>query len=245
MSLARLAVRRSPARPLALMVLAAVLAALFAGVVAPAGAAHAASYRFWGYYHLEAGKWAFAQTGPDKVTPADGSIEGWRFAVGDESASRFPRATPSFEDICGATPAVAGKKRVGLVLDYGRVADAEGGATPPAPVAKCATVDPKATGAEVLAAVASVRSAGGLTCAIDGYPATGCGGEVKVVSDAAKAADTPVTIAAARKADAPAGATATGSGPSAGTWVTIVVVLALVAAVALVALRRRRQGARV
>ena len=239
MSHSRPAALRAPARPAALLTLVALLAALFTAL-APAGAAHAAAYRYWGYYHLQSGKWAFAQTGPDKVTPKDGAVEGWRFAVGDESSTRLPRATPSFEDICGATPAVAGKKRVGLVLDYGRPADAETG-TPPAPAARCAVVDPQATGAEVLAAVASVRADKGLTCAIDNWPATGCGGEVKTVSAAAKAADTPVTIAAAKKADAPAAAKAD-SGTSTGTLLLIGVIVLVVLLVGGVAIRRRSRA---
>jgi hypothetical protein len=229
-----------PLRPAALLTLVALVAALFTAVIAPAGAAHAAAYRYWGYYHLDSGKWVFAQTGPDKFTPQDGALEGWRFAVGDESSTRLPRATPTFEDVCGATPAVAGKKRVGLVLDYGRPADAETG-TPPAPTAKCSVVDTKATGAEVLAAVASVRSEGGLTCAIDSWPATGCGGEVKQVSAAAKAADTPVTIAAAKKADAPADAKAS-SGTSTSTLVLIGVIVLAALVVGAVALRRRSRA---
>jgi hypothetical protein len=143
------------------------------------------------------------------------------------------------------------------VIDAGRPADAEKGATPPAPVAECAVVDAKASGAEVLSAVASVRGDKGLTCAINGYPATGCGGEVKQVPAAAKAADTPVTIpvkadaaaspsASATASPAPADAAAAGtssqqgSGVSTGTWVGIVVVLAVLALVAVAALRRRR-----
>lgn len=239
MSHSRPAALRHPVRPAALLTLVALLAALFTAL-APAGAAHAAAYRYWGYYHLAAGKWAFAQAGPDAFTPKDGAVEGWRFAVGDESSTRLPRATPSFEDICGATPAVAGKKRVGVVLDYGRPADAESG-NPPAPAARCAVVDPAATGAEVLAAVAGVRADKGMTCAIDSWPATGCGGEVKVVPAAAKAADTPVTIAVARKADAPADAKSD-SGTSTSTLVLIGVIVIAALAVAVVALRRRTRA---
>ena len=79
-------------------------------VVLPAGAAQAAAYRYWGYYQLNGTTWAFATKGPDQTTPADGSVEGWRFAVGTEDATRFPRATPSFDDICGKAVAKAGEK---------------------------------------------------------------------------------------------------------------------------------------
>jgi hypothetical protein len=257
MSLPRVAspgtARPIAARALVLLALATLLGVALPSLLAPAGTASAASYRFWGYYQLTGSTWAFATKGPADTTPKDGAVEGWRFAVGDETSSRFPRATLTFQDICGATPAKAGSKRVGVVIDAGRPADAEKGATPPAPVAECAVVDAKASGAEVLSAVASVRADKGLTCAINGYPATGCGGEVKQVPAAAKAADTPVTIpvkadasaspsASAAPADAAAAGTSSqqASGVSTGTWVGIVVVLAVLALVAVAALRRRR-----
>jgi hypothetical protein len=246
--------RPSAARALVLLAIATLLGLALPSLLAPAGTASAASYRFWGYYQQTGSTWAFATKGPADTTPKDGAVEGWRFAVGDESTPRFPRATPTFQDICGATPAKAGSKRVGVVIDAGRPADAEKGATPPAPVAECAVVDTKASGAEVLSAVASVREDKGLTCAINGYPATGCGGEVKQVPAAAKAADTPVAIpvkagasaspsaSASASADAVAAGSSSeqGSGVSTGTWVGIVLVLAVLALVAVAALRRRR-----
>ncbi|HET7305532.1 MAG TPA: SCO2322 family protein, partial [Segeticoccus sp.] len=178
-----------------LVTLAALVAALFTTLLAPAGAAHATAYRFWGYYQLKDGSWAFAQKGPDQVTPKDGSVEGWRFALADQKTPRFPRATPSFADVCGDTGAEDGQKRVAVVLDYGRPADGGSGANPPAARADCAVVDTAASGAEVLAAVAQVRSDKALICAVDGYPETGCGGEVKDVPAAAKSPDRQVALA--------------------------------------------------
>lgn len=245
---------RPAARAVLMLALAAVLGVALPSLLAPAGTAHAASYRFWGYYQLTGSSWAFAQKGPADTTPKDGAVEGWRFAVSDETTPRFPRATPTFAALCGGTAAKAGSKRVGVVIDSGRPADADGGATPPAPQAACAVVDTKASGAEVLATVASVRVDKGLTCAINGYPATGCGAEVKQVPAAAKAADTPVTIPAgaaaspsaspdaAQPANPATSAAAQDSGVSAATWAGIIIVLALVAVVALVALRRRRRA---
>ncbi|MEO7132058.1 MAG: hypothetical protein ABIZ07_11855, partial [Dermatophilaceae bacterium] len=49
---------------------------------------------------------------------------------------------------------------------------------------------------EALKAAGDLRVEGGLVCAVAGYPATDCGGEVGTVSDQAKAPDTDVTIAA-------------------------------------------------
>jgi hypothetical protein len=220
---------------------AALLLALVA-TVAQAGTANAAAYRYWGYFQLQKGTWAFATKGADQLTPADGGVEGWRFAVAGESDARMPRATATFDQLCGDTAAEAGKKRVGVVIDYGRAADTEDGKQPPAPVGKCAVVDTKATGAEVLAAVASVRATGAMVCGIDGQPATGCGGEVKEISPEAKATDTPVQLAAATPA-AQAGQAATDTqddGTSPLAYVAIVVVLAAAALLVVTAARRRR-----
>jgi hypothetical protein len=238
-------VRRTPLRVL--------LAALVAAAVAvlTTGPAQAAAYRFWGFYQLTDGAWSFAQKGPDQTTPADGSVDGWRFAVGDESATRFPRAVLGFDAICGSTPAVSGSKRVGLVVDFGRPADAEDGATPPAPKAVCAVVPTAATSTDVLAKAGELRTEKGLVCAVAGYPATGCGGEVKQVSAAAKAADTPVTVAppaasttvtTTAAASAPVDATARPASSSPGTTVAwVVVALVVLALVGYLLVRSRRR----
>jgi len=179
------------------------LVLLAGGVIA--APAQAAAYRYWGYFQLTNGAWAFAQTGPAQAVPKDGSIEGWRFAVADESSTRAPRATPTFETLCASTPVTTGNKRVGLVIDYGRPADAaEATPAPPAPRATCVAVPAKATGSDVLvAAEATLRlDPKGLTCAIDGWPAAGCGGQVDPVSAAAASPDTSVTIAAPPSASA-------------------------------------------
>ncbi|WP_083283274.1 SCO2322 family protein [Humibacillus sp. DSM 29435] len=182
-------VHRGPWRIALALLLAAAFAAL---TVAPA---QAAAYRYWGFYQQTDAKWAFAQKGPEQTTPKDGSVEGWRFAVGDESSSRLPRATVTFEQVCAATPAQGGNKRVALVVDFGRVADSADGATPPDPKAVCAVVPTDATSADVLRAAGDLRMDKGLLCAIGGYPAAGCGEEVKQVSAEAKAPDTAVTLA--------------------------------------------------
>jgi hypothetical protein len=220
------------------------IVALVAAVVVPAASASASAYRYWGYFQLQGSSWAFATKGPDQVTPADGSVEGWRFAVGGEGDSRMPRAAATFADLCGSTAAESGKKRVGVVIDYGRAADTEDGAEPPAPTGKCAVVATAATGAEVLAAVASVRAEQGLVCAVDRHPATGCGGEVKEVSAQAQAADTPVTLATATPSTAagqaaPASAAAEESGSNLLAFAGIAALIGGATALVLVGLRRR------
>ena len=235
-------VRRAPIRVLLAAVVAACLSVL---TLAPA---QAAAYRYWGFYQLTGTTWAFAQKGPDQTVPKDGSVEGWRFAVADETSTRYPRAVLNFDQLCGSTPAQSGKKRVGLVLDFGRPADAADGATPPQPRAVCAVVDTSASSAAVLAVAGGVRTEKGLVCAVAGYPTSDCGGAVKEVSAAAKAKDEPVTIAApsATPSATPAGASDVASSATSGTSTSggtvaayVVVGLLLLALVAYLLVRSR------
>jgi len=235
-------VRRAPIRVLLAAVVAACLSVL---TLAPA---QAAAYRYWGFYQLTGTTWAFAQKGPDQTVPKDGSVEGWRFAVADETSTRYPRAVLTFDQLCGSTPAQSGKKRVGLVLDFGRPADAPDGATPPQPRAVCAVVDTSASSAAVLAVAGGVRTEKGLVCAVAGYPTSDCGGAVKEVSAAAKAKDEPVTIAApsATPSATPAGASDVASSATSGTSTSggtvaayVVVGLLLLALVAYLLVRSR------
>lgn len=244
---------RTPLR----LVLALLLAGAFAALtLAPA---QAAAYRYWGFYQLTDSKWAFAQKGPDQTVPADGSVEGWRFAVGDEQSTRLPRAVLTFDELCGTTPAAAGQKRVGLVVDFGRVADAaDASTTPPAPTASCATVPTDGTSTDVLAKAGTLRIEKGLVCAVAGYPTTDCGGEVKSVSAEAKAADTPVTIAAPSAATSTAAtmnATTAPASPDTASPATqaassntgtvaayVVAAIALLALIAYLVVRSRRRA---
>ncbi|AKU19035.1 SCO2322 family protein [Luteipulveratus mongoliensis] len=223
---------RSYARPWILVALGVLLALTFGTATAPR--ASAAAFRFWGYYQLKGTSWTFAPKGPAQVTPADGAVEGWRWAVGSETDTRMPRGVVTFAQVCADTPAKSGTKRVGVVIDFGRAADAESG-TPPTPRSACAQVPTKATGADVLAAVAAVRTEKGMVCAVGSWPATGCGGPVKTVSAAAKAVDDKVTIAVAK----PAEDKASSSNTMTIVLVAGVVVLLLLGAL-LTLLRRRR-----
>jgi hypothetical protein len=228
-------------------VLAAVVAAcLSALTLAPA---HAAAYRYWGFYELTGGTWAYAQKGPDQTVPKDGAVDGWRFAVADESSTRYPRAVLTFDQVCGSTPAEAGKKRVGLVVDFGRPADAADGATPPEPKALCAVVATDATSAAVLATAGDVRTEKGLVCGVAGYPTSDCGGAVKEVSPEAKAADQPVTVAAPRATSATTPATGTDvaaaqtAGTSGGSVAAYVIAgLVLLALIAYLLVRSRSRA---
>ncbi len=230
-----------------------VAALAFSG--ATAIAAHAEDgYRFWGYFQWKDGAWAFASKGPDQIVPADGSVEGWRFAVAPQSVTRTPRANGDFAAICRDAPAETGKKRVALVIDAGTTEDAQA-AQPPAAKGVCVVTHPAATGARILAAAATVRVEKGQTCAIDGYPATGCGDAVKNVTVPEKDAPVTLAIAAPVGSSHPATATATptaetgedaGEASGSSAWKTLVpsVIVGLLIAAGGFWLTRRRTRAR-
>ncbi|MFJ9705850.1 SCO2322 family protein [Streptomyces sp. NPDC101234] len=146
-----------------------------------AGPAQAAGYRYWSFWERDGSRWTYATQGPSTAQPADGAVEGFRFAVSEDSADASrPRGAADFGTICADTPAVRGKKRVALVIDFGTTADAPSGERPPAGRTVCAVVSGDATTAEALAAVAKPLryDTNALLCAIAGYPEKGCGEKV-------------------------------------------------------------------
>ena len=174
-------------------------AALGLALLAPAAAHADDAYRYWAYYQWDGETWAFAQTGPAEHTPADGDVEGWRWAAAG-SDPRLPRADGDFNLICGGADAGDGEKRVAVVLDFGSADDADDGAEPPQARGECAVVAEAATGADVLAAAAGdVRYGdGGLVCGVANYPAAGCGGPVE--GEAPTGPEEPVELALADEA---------------------------------------------
>ncbi|GAA2498105.1 SCO2322 family protein [Streptomyces thermolineatus] len=158
---------------------AAALPAAAALLAATASPAEAVGYRYWSFWQTDGDAWAYAQQGPSVSRPLDGSVEGWRFSVSEDSSEKAarPRGEQDFAEICADTPAEKGTKRIALVLDFGTADDAPGGETPPRPRTACARVPEGATSAEALAEVAAPLRYGsdGLLCAIDGFPASGCG----------------------------------------------------------------------
>lgn len=178
------------------VLLAALVAvAALAGAIAQAPQAAAEDgYRYWAYYQWDGGKWAYAQKAADGIVPADGAVEGWRFAQATSSVPRVPRAAGDFNKICADVQPAEGKKRVAVVIDQGTAEDA------PSPNDKpngqvqgtCVLIEANATGAAVLDQVAPVRKEK-LTCGIGGYPADGCGGAVQINSTPADAT-LPLTV---------------------------------------------------
>ena len=146
-----------------------------------AGQARAVGYRYWSFWERDGGTWTYATQGPSTARPADGAVQGFRFAVSEDSSSaQRPRGAADFAAICARTPARDGHQRVALVIDFGTAADAPSGERPPAARTACARVPEDATTAEALAAVAGPLryDTNALLCTIAGYPGRGCGEQV-------------------------------------------------------------------
>ena len=144
----------------------------------PANAADT-GYRYWGYFQAGPGaqQWSAAMTGPT-VDVADGSVEGWIFTFSGDDVpdASSPKIKPNFSSICGKTQTVSGKKRIGLVIDFGTSAIRPKGEKIQKAITKCVIVDKQAQGIDVLGAVAKIRSnSSGLICGLNGYPAKECG----------------------------------------------------------------------
>ncbi|MFI6769975.1 SCO2322 family protein [Streptomyces sp. NPDC050355] len=220
-------------------------ALLLAGTVTglAAGPAHAQEYRYWSFWDGgRGGSWAYATQGPATVRPADGAVEGFRFTVSaDSAAAGKPRAAADFDAICRETPAKDGRKRIGIVIDFGTAADAPGGERPPQTRTECAQVAEDASAGEALAAVArQLRyDPNALLCAIAGYPETGCADQVSGSGGAKESAD-PKKSADGQGADGAEGAgSGADGGPSAGLLGGVAAVVVLGAAAVWQARRRR------
>ncbi|MGV9896014.1 SCO2322 family protein [Streptomyces tendae] len=215
-------------------VVLALLAAFL--LVGTAGQAQAAGYRYWSFWDRDGGKWVYATQGPSLVRPSDGDVQGFRFAVSENSDDAAqPRGTADFASICAKTPAEDGSKRVALVLDFGTASDAPSDEAPPAPRTACAQVSPDATTADALAAVADPLryDTNALLCAIAGYPKTGCGEQVSQGQEKQGTTATPEQAAPEQKD------TSDDGGPSVGLIAGTAVIAALAAAGAWQARRRR------
>ncbi|AIJ16133.1 SCO2322 family protein [Streptomyces lividans] len=200
-------------------------------LIGTAGQAQAAGYRYWSFWDRDGAKWVYATQGPSMAHPSDGDVQGFRFAVSENSGDAAqPRGTADFASICAKTPAEDGTKRVALVLDFGTAPDAPSGETPPAPRTACARVSPDATTADALAAVAGPLryNTTALLCAIAGYPKSGCGEQVS------QKQDKQGTTTAPEQKD-----TSDDGGPSIGLIAGTAVIAALAAAGAWQARRRR------
>ncbi|MEU8683036.1 SCO2322 family protein [Streptomyces sp. NPDC048611] len=217
-------------------------ALLLAGTVTglAAGPAQAQEYRYWSFWDGKGGSWAYATQGPATLRPADGAVAGFRFTVGADSAGAGkPRAAADFEAICHGTPAKDGRKRIGVVLDFGTAAEAPGGERPPRARTECARVPEDASAGEALAAVARPLryDANALLCAIAGYPKAGC---AESVSGSKGSGSSAAPAGAADRDGGSGGDGGSGDGgPSAGLLGGVAAVAALGAAAVWQARRRR------
>lgn len=209
-------------RRLTVLFLAALLPLL-----AGAGQAQAAGYRYWSFWERDGSAWTYATVGPSMSRPADGDVMGFRFSVSEDSGDAAkPRGAAGFDTICAKTPAEDGTKRVALVIDFGTPADAPSGEKPPAGRTLCAQVAQDATTAEALASVAAPLryDSNALLCAIAGYPAKGCGEQV------ATGGKESASTGAAETGEEASAQDDGGSGPSVGLIAGAAVVVVLGAA---------------
>ena len=152
-------------------------------------------FRYWGYFQAPAGasSWTAAMTGPS-VEIKDGDVEGWTFtASGADIPAVAPMMDPDFAALCGEVSEVAGKVRVGLVVDFGIGEIAPAGETPREFFSDCVVVPEGSVGLDVVEAVLDIRVAdSGLICGIAGYPAEECGAEIDMnILSAPVAAESP------------------------------------------------------
>lgn len=181
----------TPGSPLIPVTLLAVLLGLVAAVFAPAAHATESAYRYWGFWTADANAnaWSYATQGPATMGVADGDIHGWRFGIARESDASAPEPGVAPQEVwdraCADEPAASGSVRVAVILDFGIPEHAPPKETPPEMKLACAIVDDGANGAQVLTAIADIRTDTGLICAFDEYPATECAPSITVEDDSA------------------------------------------------------------
>jgi len=194
-------------------------------------------YRYWGYFQAASGAttWTAAMTGPS-VEVKDGDVEGWVFtASSNDIPAVAPMMEPSFVELCGATSEVAGKIRVGLVVDFGAGEIAPEGDIPNEFYADCIVVPQGSVGADVLSAALDVRVGdSGLICGIAGYPSQECGAEIDMALLTGAAEIEPISATEqAQQSD---------DGGSSSAPLALLAVLALISGVFAYRSRSRRNG---
>ena len=178
--------------------IAVAVAMLLMGGILGTASAQATNYRYWTYWSGSGQTWTFSPVGPSSAVPADGAVEGWRFAVsagvGGQGAEPTVAPAVAFRQFCADVPAASGMKRVAVVIDYGSASDAPAGQSPPAATGGCAQLPENNTGGQVLQQVSDIRVERGLICAINGYPQGEC---APAVSDKPSATASPKGAASA------------------------------------------------
>ena len=188
-------------------------------------------YRYWGYFQAAngAGSWTAAMTGPS-IEVKDGDVEGWTFtASSNDIPATPPMMDPDFAALCSDVSEVAGKVRVGLVVDFGAGEIAPAGDTPNEFFSDCITVPEGSVGLDVLTAALDVRSDdSGLICGIAGYPSQECGAEI----------DMALLAGVGQEAVEPISATDSEQGTNSNS-ISLAILALVVLIVGIFALRRR------
>lgn len=164
-----------------IFLIATIVAALASQAFISPANAESKGWRYWGYYQAAAKSttWKAAMTGPT-VDIADGAVEGWIFTFSaDDVPSTPPSVKPLFNQICGSTKAQSGKKRIGVVIDFGGRTYAPKGEKVQRKIVRCVVTDMQSQGIDVLGQIVDVRQDdSGLICGFNGYPAKECGVEI-------------------------------------------------------------------
>jgi len=195
---------------------AALAVAVLSALAVPTPTASATTYyEYWSYWHKPPGatSWQYSSVGASGYYLKTGKqVEGWRYALGTASPSDpQPRPTDVTYDAYCAGKNTDKAYQVLLVVDYGTTSSA-----PSSPVYSCYGFSDSTTGYAVLTQQHTERDSGGLICAIDNYPRSGCGDTVS--SPAPKHTthtSKPASPGASTTRTAPRATTATASAPRA------------------------------
>ena len=147
-------------------------------------AAHAESgYRYWSFWLNNESGWSLAQEGAGTLIPQDGDVHGWRFISAPDVAGPeyAPRSITTFDEVCGSIPAEAGKVRVALVVDFGDASDYSSEVSIPTLQTTCAVITQGDPASLALSQSHEVREEGGMVCAVDLLPASGCGETIEIL----------------------------------------------------------------
>ena len=160
------------------LIASAVSCVVLLGAVATSASA-AATYRYWSYWIGNdttdtSPEWGYAVEGAGTRVPADGDVEGWRFGLAGRTSDIYPGVLPDFAAICADVEQADDSKRVAVVIDPGKPAEAPAGERPGSLTTTCVVAEASATSLEILQIVATVRTDAGFVCGIGGYPAREC-----------------------------------------------------------------------
>ncbi|MFE9329596.1 SCO2322 family protein [Streptomyces sp. NPDC006925] len=213
-------------------------------------AAESSGYRYWSFWQRQGGgSWSYATEGPATQRPEDGDVLGFRFALSEDSGQADkPRGAVHFAAACDGTKAGKDSKRVAVRIDFGTRADAPDGESedPPGARTGCARIPENGTAADALAKVASPLryNSDALLCAIDGYPATGCGEQAKGSGGSGRSEDGDSDSTADAEGRSADGEADGGRGDSASTAAGVAAgaaAVAILGAAALWQARRRKR----